>query len=187
MKKQILLWAILVLLVASNGAVMAKNTKQSECTSINSGEISDQFGNPLQMGFDEFGYNYQAHMFDGRHCDTDRVLVGSTCDIRLKMKWSESFLSNNDCNGDGFLDAKYEPGSWLTNHQWGSYEQNGETCEWSHFLKMIVKPTTDYDCTENGGIDYGIFCKIMVVHNDPCGGLHGMKFTADPPGLGYYK
>jgi hypothetical protein len=59
------------------------------------------------IGFDQYGYNYQAHLFRGRYCDKDRDLGGPDCDITLEMKWSDEWLSNKDCNGDNKLDRGY--------------------------------------------------------------------------------
>ena len=35
---------------------------KSTCTSIQNGGLVDAMGNPLSTGYDQFGYNYQAHM-----------------------------------------------------------------------------------------------------------------------------
>jgi hypothetical protein len=37
----------------------------TNCADIQSGTITDSAGNPIAMGFDQYGYNYQAHMFNG--------------------------------------------------------------------------------------------------------------------------
>lgn len=111
-------------------------------TTIQDGTLVDTWGNPLVLGFDEYGYNYQAHMFNGWYWNNQRPLVPFTDEQSLMdagksttwliMKWSDSWLSNMDHNEDGKLDKGWPisgpsytssavEGAWLTNHQFGSY------------------------------------------------------------------
>jgi len=111
-------------------------------------------------------------------------------DVKLQMKWNDSWLSNKDCDNDGLLDRHYGydsyigSGAWTTNHQSGEYEQNGEICKWNYFLKIAAVPegayqdgTTWYaeDGTELGPAIWGSFAIIQEVENDPCSGLHGLQ------------
>jgi len=48
----------------------------NNCTSIQDGWLTDTLGNPLSTGYDQFGYNYQAHQFNGTYDGVDRVLDG---------------------------------------------------------------------------------------------------------------
>lgn len=109
-------------------------------------------GEPLKTGYDIFGYNYQAHLFNGSYYnvysggagfppyegDTDAYLAenpGAAShwawpyrDVLLTMKWNDAWLSNQDQSGDGKLDRYYGhasyigSGAWETNHMSGSYE-----------------------------------------------------------------
>jgi len=176
-----------LLLFAPGG--VAKNTT---CVSIQDGTLFASTGEPITPGYDEFGYNYQAHMFNGRYCDYDRVSGGAYCDVTLVMKWNDAWLSNKDCDGDGKLDrhngfdSYIGSGAWETNHQSGTYiGDDGKEHKWTYFVKIVAKPTADYDCAAHGGEEiWGAFCIIQSVFNDPYGGYHGLEFKAARPGLG---
>lgn len=123
--------------------------------------------NPLTTGFDEFGYNYQSHMFKGYYCnvylcrdayppftgDVDAYLAENPDavtkwywypDVMLVMKWNDAWLSNKDRDGDGVLDRP-DPaigsGAWETNHQWGI---NSDGSHWYYFLKIVAVPADAY-------------------------------------------
>lgn len=149
MKKLILIIAILSMVAFS--VSVAKST----CTTIQDGGLVDSAGNPISLGYDQFGYNYQAHMFNGPYCNYDRILDGPFCDVSLMMKWNDAWLSNKDCNGDGLLDRPDDDGgtyigsgAWLTNHDTGVNE-DGST--WTYFVKIIAVPV---DAINIGGIWY---------------------------------
>ncbi len=85
----------------------------------------------------------------------------------------------------------------MTNHQFGSYEQDGELCEWDYFTKIVAAPA---DAVANGGVWYaangkeigpviwGSFATIQQVENDPCAGVEGIQYLSDSPaGFGFYK
>ena len=93
------------------GAVSVPANAAQACANINSGTITDSVGNVIANGYDQFGYNYQAHMFNGTYDSSDRVLdgtywggTGDYVDDTLIMKWSDSWLANVDCDGDDKLD-----------------------------------------------------------------------------------
>jgi hypothetical protein len=169
------------------------------CTTIQDG-LTASDGSPIETGFDEFGYNYQAHMFNGRYCDYDRVLGGSSCDVDLIMKWNDAWLSNTDCIGDGLLDRHYGydsyigSGAWCTNHMKGSYPLDGKTCKWTYFVKIVAAPADGYSDNglwytaaglEIGPVIWGAFAIIEQVENDPCAGIHGVQYLSpDHAGLG---
>lgn len=155
MKKIIIGLLISLMLVLSAGLVMAaKGGKNAGCTTIQDGGLVDSKGNPISVGYDQFGYNYQAHMFNGRYCDYDRVSGGDFCDVNLMMKWNDAWLSNKDCSGDGKLDRHYSypsyigSGAWLTNHDTGVNEDGGT---WTYFVKIVAVPA---DATLSGGVWY---------------------------------
>ena len=75
-----------------------------DCAVIQDGTLVDSAGNPITTGYDDFGYNYQSQMFNGRYCDYDRVIGGDYCEVDLMMKWNDAWLSKMDCDGDGLLD-----------------------------------------------------------------------------------
>jgi hypothetical protein len=129
------------------------------CITIKDGILTYSAGHyldnvSLMLGNDPYGYNYQAHKFNGSYFnsyagkdgfppyegDTDSYLADNPSvvnhwawpyrEVDLSMKWNDAWLSNKDCDGDGLLDRYYGfdsyigCGAWLTNHQSGSYEAN---------------------------------------------------------------
>jgi hypothetical protein len=174
-----------------------------QCTTIQSGELLTRDGDVITVGFDEWGYNYQAHIFSGGYCDAyrDAAWCQPWADIDLMMKWNDAWLSNKDCNGDDLLDRHYGydnyigSGAWLTNHMKGSYiDDNGKKCKWTYFVKIVAVPADAYadngiwytaSGTEIGPVIWGAFAIIQLVENDPCAGIHGVQFLSpDHPGLG---
>ena len=50
----------------------------SNCTTIQSGALTDINGNPLGTGYDQWGYNYQAHIFNGLYENFTRPTPGTS-------------------------------------------------------------------------------------------------------------
>ena len=177
--------------------------KGGGCTTIQSGELVASDGSTIETGYDQWGYNYQARIFNGFYCDSyrDAAWCQPYADVKLKMKWNDAWLSNKDCDGDGLLDRHYGfdtyigSGAWLTNHQSGTYEDaNGNTCNWNYFVKIVAAPADAYadggiwynaDGTEIGPVIWGDFAIIQQVENDPCAGINGLQYNSpDHSGLG---
>jgi hypothetical protein len=230
MKKYIfILIAVIVLLLSTSVASAEPPPDKIECTKIQSGVLlysSGHYleGQPLVVGYDAYGYNYQAHMFSGSYAnvylggagyppyqgDDDAYLAenpGATShwawpyrDTKLLMKWNKDWLANVDCDGDGKLDRHFGypsyigSGAWETNHMWGSYEIDGQTCNWDYFTKIIAAPSDGYkdggywygaDGTEIGPEIWGEFATIQTVENDPCAGIQGIQYLSpDHAGFG---
>lgn len=181
---------------------------KADCTTIKGGTILDSAGNVIQTGYDQFGYGYQAHKFNGTYDSSDRVLDGTYwgtvadyVDDKLAMKWNDAWLSNKDCDGDNKLDRHFGhsgyigSGAWLTNHVEGDYyDVGGSTCHYTYFVKIVAVSSTDNlaggiwhdaDGVEIGPEIWGEFAIIQSVYNDPCGGSHGIEYlTPSRPGLG---
>ena len=72
------------------------------------------------IGPDQWGYNYQAHMFNGFYCDAYRD--ASWCqpykDDQLAMKWNDAWLSNMDCDGDELLDRHNGYSGYIGSGAW---------------------------------------------------------------------
>ena len=202
MKKIAFMLIIVVVLMSllAIPAMAAGGGKKAGCTTIQDGTLVDSYGNPLVVGYDQFGYNYQAYLFNGRYCDVDRVLGGDYCDVNLIMKWNDAWLSNMDCDSDGKLDRYHGydsyigSGAWCTNHQWGSYEEDGKTYKWSYFVKIVAVPEDAYvedgywytaDDTPIGSVIWGSFARVLQVYNDQGTGEHGIEYLSPAgPGLG---
>jgi len=113
---------------------------------------------PVQAnGFDEWGYNYNARVFNGWYGYYDRSndgWVSGTGDARLVMKWSKDWTPMAD-----------EPvGAWCTNH-WTWYSNDFEESTWYGFNTRVawtdpgVIPSATYRIVE--------FLKIMRVGDNP--------------------
>jgi hypothetical protein len=137
-----------------------------QCVTIQDGTLVNSDGDPIETGYDVWGYNYQGHMFNGTYCDAyrDAGWCQAWKDVELMMKWNDAWLSNQDCGThgttgglpDGLLDryfghASYRgSGAWLTNHQSGTYfnDQN-RRCRWTYFVKIVAIPgDADFACLE---------------------------------------
>lgn len=182
-----------------------KPPEKPECTTIQDGTLLTSGGDPIVLGYDDWGYNYQAHLFNGFYCDSyrDADWCQPYKDVQLMMKWNDAWLSNKDCNGDGKLDRHYGhssyigSGAWLTNHQSGEYEVDGKTCKWTYFVKIVAAPSdatlTDgvwyaADGTEIGPVIWGEFAIVQQVENDACASLHGAQYISPVgPGLGKWE
>lgn len=159
------------------------------CATIKGGTITDALGNAISVGYDEFGYNYQAHSFNGTYDSSDRVLdgaywgdTGDYVDDKLAMKWSNDWLSNTDCDLNGKLDRGAEAPygisqGWLTNHVVGDYDSdaNGsQDAKYTDFVKIVwVGP---------GGSLWDQYEIIQEIYNDTVAGNY--RFKAGAPGLG---
>jgi hypothetical protein len=183
-------------------ALVAQGGKFAGCTTIPSGELVTSAGDVITPGYDQWGYNYQAYIFNGGYCDAyrDAAWCQPYKDVELIMKWNDAWLSNKDCNDDGLLDRHYGlasyigSGAWLTNYQAGEYELDGQTCVWNYFVKIVAAPADANavggiwyaaDGTEIGPVIWGSFAIIQQVENDPCAGIHGLQYVSpDHAGFG---
>lgn len=196
MKKLVIVLAILTLLALPSAALAGgpggKGCK-SGCTTIQDGTLLRSDGVPIVLGYDEWGYNYQAHMFNGMYCDAyrDAAWCQPYKDIRLIMKWNDAWLSNKDCDGDGLLDRHYGfdsyigSGAWLTNHMSGGKGKD----HWTYFVKIVAVPEDATlqdgiwyaaDGTEIGPVIWGAFAVIQEVES----GTGVLYLSPAGPGLG---
>ncbi len=197
----LIMGVFLITASAAKGAPLSANGKQT-CTTIQDGVLLTSDGYPITTGYDVWGYNYQAHLFNGYYCDAyhDVAWCQPYKDTKLAMKWNDAWISNMDCDGDGLLDRHYGfdsyigSGAWLTNHQSGVYEQDGQTCHWNYFVKIVAAPADGYvsngvwysaDGVAMGPVIWGAFAIVQQVENDPCAGLHGLQYISpDHAGFG---
>ncbi|PIR97469.1 MAG: hypothetical protein COT91_01095 [Candidatus Doudnabacteria bacterium CG10_big_fil_rev_8_21_14_0_10_41_10] len=195
------LLAILVLTIAVSVPAMAG--PPSSCATIQRGSITDTAGNPISTGYDQWGYNYQAMLYNGLYGNFSRPAQLVTEGDNLSMKWNDAWLSNKDCDNDGKLDRHYGfasykgSGAWLTNHMTGSYEVDGKTYHWSYFVKIVAAPADAVNVggvwqtaggVEIGPVIWGEFAIIQEVENDQGAGVNGVQYKSPAsPGLGSYK
>lgn len=176
--KKLMFVLIALALLAIPSAVIAD---EPMCTTIQDGVLTYSAGHylagePLMVGYDPYGYNYQAHLFNGYYPnvylggegfppyegDTEAYLAANPGaeskwywypDVQLQMKWNDAWLSNKDCDGDGKLDRHYGhdsyigSGAWETNHQSGGKGKD----HWVYFVKIVAVPGDAY---EDSGIWY---------------------------------
>jgi len=202
-------WTVAVLMVAALVIALAApatagGKPDDEVTTIQDGILLTSAGDVITVGFDKWGYNYQARLFSGGYCDAyrDAVWCQAYKEDTLIMKWNDAWLSNVDADGDGLLDrhfgfASYRgSGAWLTNHMSGVYEDSGQTCKWTYFTKIVAAPADatlsgglwyTADGTEIGPVIWGEFATIQSVYNDPCAGDHGIEYLSpNNAGFGSY-
>jgi len=165
-----------VLAVYSSSPALAAE----KCKTISGGTIVDSAGDPVVTGYDQYGYNYQAHMFNGTYDSSDRKLddkygnaTGEYVDDKLMMKWSDAWIANVDCNNDGKLDRGLVDGEvsgfskgWVTNHVVGDYSDTDGTHNFTDFVKIVW--------TGAGSPLWGQYTVVQEVLNDPAGGLNGL-------------
>jgi hypothetical protein len=194
----------LIIVLALGLIVGLSNLGFAECTTIQDGTLLTTDGRVITTGYDEWGYNYEAHMFNGGYCEAYRnaTWCEQYADIDLIMKWNDAWLSNKDCDGNAKLDRHYGydsyigSGAWLTNHQSGKVEVNGKLRKWTYFCKIVAVPsdatvTGDYwytvDGIQIGPVIWGAFAIIQQVSNDPSNGEHGILYNSPAgPGFGIY-
>ena len=188
---------------STNDPVLAggKGAAKQECTTIKEG-IYTSTGELVVLGYDKWGYNYQAFMFNGRYCDylrgTDNGSLEEQgyCEVKLIMKWNAAWLSNMDCDGDGLLDRHYGfdsyigSGAWCTNHMSG--QDNGE--KWTYFCKIVAVPADavnqggvwySADGTEIGPVIWGAFAITQEIETGSGPAL--LYKSPAGPGLGKFK
>lgn len=172
MKKLVVVLTVLAVVLLATGPAAAQKVKG--CTTIPQGTLTYSAGHylagqPFATGFDPYGYNYQAHMFEGSYFNAyaggagfppyegdDAAYLAVTPSAeshwawpyrndQLAMKWNDAWLSNQDCDSDGTLDrrfgftAYFGSGAWLTNHQ--KYEGAGGTY-YNYFVKIVAPPSS---------------------------------------------
>ena len=184
-KLAVLLMVALLPLTASATPPPPDNDR---CPTIQGGTITDSVGNSLSVGFDQYGYNYQAHLFVGTYDSSDRTLdgtywgsTGDYVDDALIMKWSENWLANVDCTGDGKLDRGTSGVSlgWLTNEVVGDYDSDGngsQDANYTDFVKIVW--------TGLNSPLWGEYTIIEEVYNDPAAGFTGLQLKVGAPGFG---
>ena len=153
MRRRLILLLVLAALVAAVAAAAPAVAKAPKCTTIQDGTLLTSAGDVITTGYDEWGYNYQAHLFNGMYCDAyrDASWCQAWADVSLSMKWNDAWLSNKDCDGDGLLDRHYGfatyigSGAWTTNHMSGEYEVDGRVCHWTDFVKIVAAPASAED------------------------------------------
>ena len=112
-------------------------------------------------GFDEFGYNETARIFNGPADGVDRILDGAVwgdayyANDHLKMKWTADWERGND---EGWANPPYDK-AW-TDNQWNGMVPGGSGENWHYRIKWIGN-CTDYETQPDGG--YCIWGQFEVI------------------------
>jgi len=180
--------AVLILIGAMLLNTNVSSAKKPEaCTTIQDGVLTYSAThylnpNPLKIGYDEYGYNYQAHMFKGSYANVylgsdgfppykgdDNAYAQRLTDeglsnpdnkwywpyrnVDLLMKWNNAWLANTDCDGDGLLDRHYEFTSYIGSGAWETnHMKGGEGKDSWTYFTKIVAAPAD--ATLNSGVWY---------------------------------
>jgi len=169
----------------------------AQCVKIQSGTLTDVKGNPITVGYDKYGYNYQAHIFNGLYENYSRPdIVVTEGTENLVMKWSDDWLANVSCDGDTKLDRGLNPKTgvstgtsmgWCTNHFEGDYVgSDGELHHYTYFVKIIYDGGAACTAGEPTCI-WGSYTIVEELQNDLFGEYGGrIKFINKliGPGLG---
>ena len=202
MKKLMLVLVLLALLVVPSTAGADGPCNKSGCTTIQDGTLETSDGEPITTGYSGWGYNYQAHIFNGMYCDYHPIYRPGGAhhdwcqsyygDVKLVMKWNDSWLSNMDCDDDGLLDRYYGhdsyigSGAWCTNHMSGGKGKD----HWTYFVKIVAVPEDAVlnadiwytaDGTEIGPEIWGAFAIVQEVES----GAGVLYLSPAGPGLGH--
>ncbi len=138
---------------------------------------------PADNGFDQFGYNYKARIFNGPADGIDRKLDGKVwgspayANDRLVMKWNAEWDRGND---EGWQKGPYD--AW-ENNEWNGAVPGGSGEVW-HYKIVWVGP--DPAAVPEGA--YGIWGQFAVImdHGTAPGAGHVFYAHASPSGYGAY-
>jgi hypothetical protein len=133
-------------------------------------------------GFDKFGYNYTARVFNGLADGVDRVLDGTVwgdptyANDKLVMKWSKAW---DDARFNG---APWTPEAWTSNEWNGKLADGSQITE--HYKIIWVGPELELSAywRPGGYAVWGEFEVIMDQGSDPTG--HFWFAHAIPTGYG---
>jgi len=118
-----------------------------------------------QGGFNEWGYNYTAHLFNGWYGQWGEWKAhhgqppgehwsGATWDAWIVMKWSKDWIP----------EADQPVGAWVTNH-WTWYSDDYGEATWYGFNTRVA--WNNRDVVPNAKYKMVEFLKLMKVSDDP--------------------
>jgi len=194
--------SIALALIALGWVLFSAQTSFAACAKIQSGTITAANGIPVTLGYDPWGYNYQAHIFNGLYDNYSRPAVPvATGDVNLMMKWSDDWLANQDCDGDNKLDRGLNAKTgvsggisvgWLTNHMEGDCQiAGGDSIHVTYSVKIVYDAGAACGAGSAACI-WGSYAVIEEVGEDPssgvCLGLRGLNRNSlvRPAGLGFW-
>ncbi|MDZ4226072.1 MAG: hypothetical protein U1C66_01115, partial [Patescibacteria group bacterium] len=106
---------------------------------LNQFDISSNLLAAVGAGFDEYGYNERAHIFNGAADGVDRNLDGKVwgdptyANDKLVMKWNKAW---DECNDAGNDDEAACAGAWI-NNEWNGAGKNGSKEVWHYKIIWV--------------------------------------------------
>lgn len=143
---------------------------------------------PAEKGFDEFGYNRTARIFNGTGSSWC-VEQGAAADClgiyspdKLVMKWNAEWDRGN---AENWTNGPYD--AW-ENNEWNGKVEGGSGAVWHYKIVWVGDYETNPDLITEGG--YGIWGQFEVIMDqgkDPSFGPGHFWFAhANPTGYGAY-
>ncbi|MDO8269484.1 MAG: hypothetical protein Q7T54_02330 [Candidatus Levybacteria bacterium] len=136
-------------------------------------------------GFDEFGYNDTARIFNGPADGVDKVLDGNVwgdptyANDRVVMKWNAAWDACNDAGGNN---ASVCTGAWTDNEWNGNVPGGSQTGVW-HYKIVWVGPCGSYGTPlPDGGYCIWNNYEMLMSHGSDAG--HLWDAHAIPNGYG---
>lgn len=150
---------------------------QTGCTTIQDGELKYPAGRytagqSLATGFDQYGYNYQSHLFKGSYANVylnsdglppyegddtayfqrladENISINATSkwywpyrEYLVQMKWNDAWIANTDCDGDGSLDRHYGYPTYKDSGAWQTNQYSGKN-GFAALTKFVAVRSTD--------------------------------------------
>lgn len=136
------------------------------------------------FGFDEFGYNDIARIFNGPADGVDRALDGTVwgdptyANDHLVMKWNREWDRGND---EGWSNPPYR--AW-TNNEWNGQVPGGSGESWIYKVAWVGLCGDEGTPLPGGG--YCIWGQFAVIFSHGTAGAHFWDAHARPAGYGAY-
>ncbi len=169
----ILIPALVTLALLLGAVYIAKNT------STPSGAVEG-----VGTGYDQYGYNYTAMMFQGPADGVDRNLDGTVwgdptyAKDHLVMKWSKAW---NDARYNG---AAWTPNAWEDN-EWNGKVPGGSGEVWHYKISWVGSQLQSSPYWKAGG--YPIWGQFEVIFSQgTTANQHFWETHANPAGYGTY-
>jgi len=132
-------------------------------------------------GFDEYGYNEVAGIFNGSADGVDRLNDGKVwgdstyANDKLLMKWSKAW---DDAKYNG---APWTPDAWIDN-EWNGMFPGGSGEVWHYKIVWVGPELTTSPYWRDGG--YAIWGQFEVIFSQGTAGEHFWDTHASPAGYG---
>ncbi|HLA89027.1 MAG TPA: hypothetical protein VJL28_01195 [Gemmatimonadaceae bacterium] len=186
--KRILLVLPFVLAACDGGVTepARKLVPTAASLSVSGGTCTLANGNVVSTGFDQYGYNRCARLFNGtgsswcvqRNAPAD--CVGIYSPDKLVMKWNEEWDRGN---AENWTQPPY--GAWEDN-EWNGKKAGGSGAVWHYKIKWVGACGADGTPLADGGYCiWGQFDVLMDQGHDPAFGPGHIWFArANPNGYG---